>query len=125
MRKSEVKKYYDNYINEQYSIGVNDRIFLMYEKLKSLGLSSTSSVIELGCGIGVVTHLIRKTVTVGKIESIDISGESIEFAKDKIKNDNVSFYQGDVTEYTPKIKQADFVTLFDVIEHIPIELHEN
>ena len=124
MRKSEVKKYYDNYINEQYSIGVNDRIFLMYEKLKSLGLSSTSSVIELGCGIGVVTHLIRKTVTVGKIESIDISGESIEFAKDKIKNDNVSFYQGDVTEYTPKIKQADFVTLFDVIEHIPIELHE-
>ena len=124
MRKSEVKKYYDNYINEQYSIGVNDRIFLMYEKLKSLGLSSTSSVIELGCGIGVVTHLIRKTVTVGKIESIDISGESIAFAKDKIKNDNVSFYQGDVTEYTPKIKQADFVTLFDVIEHIPIELHE-
>ena len=76
MRKSEVKKYYDNYINEQYSIGVNDRIFLMYEKLKSLGLSSTSSVIELGCGIGVVTHLIRKTVTVGKIESIDIDDES-------------------------------------------------
>ena len=124
MRKSEVKKYYDNYINEQYSIGVNDRIFLMYEKLKSLGLSSTSSVIELGCGIGVVTHLIRKTVRVGKIESIDISGESIAFAKDKIKNDNVSFHQGDITEYTPKIKQADFVTLFDVIEHIPIELHE-
>lgn len=124
MRKSEVKKYYDNYIKEQYSIGVNDRIFLMYEKLKSLGLSSTSSVIELGCGIGAVTHLIRKTVTLGKVESIDLSGESIEFAKDKITNDNVSFYQGDVTEYTPKIKQADFVTLFDVIEHIPIELHE-
>ena len=124
MRKSEVKKYYDNYIKEQYSIGVNDRIFLMYEKLKSLGLSSTSSVIELGCGIGAVTHLIRKTVTLGKVESIDLSGESIEFAKDKIRNDNVSFYQGDVIEYKPKIKQADFVTLFDVIEHIPIEMHE-
>ena len=62
MRKSEVKKYYDNYITEQYSIGVNDRIFMLYEKLKSLGLTSTSDVIELGCGIGVVTHLIRKTV---------------------------------------------------------------
>ena len=124
MRKSEVKKYYDNYITEQYSIGVNDRIFMMYEKLKSLGLISTSDVIELGCGIGVVTHLIRKTVTLGQIESVDISGESIEFAKEKIKNSNVSFYEGDVTEYIPKIKQADFVTLFDVIEHIPIELHE-
>lgn len=124
MRKSEVKKYYDNYITEQYYIGVNDRIFMMYEKLKSLGLKSTSNVIELGCGIGVVTHLIRKTVTLGQIESVDISGKSIEFAKEKIKNSNVSFYEGDATEYVSKIKQVDFVTLFDVIEHVPLELHE-
>ena len=124
MRKSEVKKYYDNYISEQYSIGVNDRIFMMYEKLKDLGLSHSSDVIELGCGIGVVTHLIRKTVTKGQIESIDISKESIEFAKQKIKNKNVRFYEGDVTVYSPKIKQADFITLFDVIEHIPVDLHE-
>lgn len=124
MKKAEVKKYYDDYITEQYKIGVNDRIFLMYEKLKELGLSSTSDVIELGCGIGVVTHLIRKTVTKGQIESVDISGESIEFAKDKIKDANVKFFEADVTEYLPQIKQADFVTLFDVIEHIPIELHE-
>ena len=124
MKKTEVKKYYDDYISEQYKIGVNDRIFLMYEKLKELGLSPTSDVIELGCGIGVVTHLIRKTVTKGQIESIDISGESIEFAKNKIKNANVKFFEADVTEYTPQLKQADFVTLFDVIEHIPINLHE-
>ena len=96
----------------------------MYEKLKELGLSPTSDVIELGCGIGVVTHLIRKTVTKGQIESIDISRESIEFAKNKIKNVNVKFFEADVTEYTPQLKQADFVTLFDVIEHIPINLHE-
>ena len=125
MKKSEVKKYYDDYITEQYNIGVNDRIFLMYEKLKNLGLSPTSDVIELGCGIGVVTHLIRKTVTKGKVESVDLSGASIEFAKSKINYSNVAFYEGDITEYQPKIKQADFVTLFDVIEHIPIELHES
>lgn len=124
MKKSDVKNYYDKYVTEQYKIGVNDRIFLMYEKLKGLGLSPSSDVIELGCGIGVVTHLIRKTVTKGRIEAIDISGESIEFAKSKINNSNVSFYSADITEYKPKIKQADFVTLFDVIEHIPIELHE-
>ena len=124
MKKSEVKKYYDDYITEQYKIGVNDRIFLMYEKLKELGLSPNSDVIELGCGIGVVTHLIRKTVTKGRIESIDISGESIKFAKSKINNPNVSFHVADVTEYQPKLKKADFVTLFDVIEHIPVKLHE-
>ena len=124
MKKSEVKKYYDNYITEQYKIGVNDRIFMLYERLVSLGLSSESDVIELGCGIGAITHLIRKKVTVGQIESVDISGESIEFAKGKIKNSNVKFYEADITEYSPVIKNADFVTLFDVIEHIPIDLHE-
>lgn len=122
--KSAVKKYYDEYIKEQYEIGVNDRIFLMYEKLQAHGLKSTSKVIELGCGIGVVTHLIRKTVTKGSIESIDLSPESIEFAKEKITDKNIQFYAGDVTEYQPKLKAADFVTLFDVIEHIPIDLHE-
>ncbi len=124
MKKSEVKKYYDDYITEQYKIGVNDRIFMLYERLVSLGLSSESDVIELGCGIGAITHLIRKKVTVGQIESVDISGESIEFAKGKIKNSNVKFYEADITEYSPVIKNADFVTLFDVIEHIPIDLHE-
>lgn len=124
MKKSEVKKYYDDYITEQYKIGVNDRIFMLYERLVSLGLSSESDVIELGCGIGAITHLIRKKVTVGQIESVDISGESIEFAKGKIKNSNVKFYEADITDYSPVIKNADFVTLFDVIEHIPIDLHE-
>jgi len=122
--KSAVKKYYDDYIKEQYEIGVNDRIFLMYEKLQAQGLQATSKVIELGCGIGVVTHLIRKTVTKGQIESIDLSPESIEFAKEKITEKHIHFFAGDVTEYHPKLKQVDFVTLFDVIEHIPIALHE-
>ena len=122
--KSAVEKYYDDYIKEQYEIGVNDRIFLMYEKLQEQGLKSDSNVIELGCGIGVVTHLIRKTVTKGQIESIDLSSESIAFAKEKIAEKNIKFFAGDVTDYQPKLKQVDFVTLFDVIEHIPVELHE-
>lgn len=123
MKKSEVKKYYDDYITDQYEIGVNDRIFLMYEKLKALGLKSNSKVIELGCGIGVVTHLIRKTVKKGQIEAVDISPKSIEFAQSKIKESNIKFAVGDVTEYTPDLEKANFVTLFDVIEHIPAEHH--
>ena len=107
MKRSAVKKYYDDYITEQYKIGVNDRIFILYEKLISFGLSNESDVVELGCGIGAVTHLIRKTVSVGQIESVDISGESIEFAKGKIKNSNVQFYEADITEYSPKIKTAE------------------
>lgn len=123
MKKSQVKSYYDDYITNQYYIGVNDRIFLLFEKLKSLGLNSNSKVVELGCGIGVVTHLIRKIVTKGSIEAVDISPKSIEFAKSKIPNSNVIFEVDDVTEYTPTTKNADFVTLFDVIEHIPTEHH--
>lgn len=122
-KKSDVTKYYDDFIQEQYKIGVNDRILWLYEQLLQQGLTSKSDVIELGCGIGVVTHLIRKTVQQGQIESVDLSPESITFAQSKITNANVKFAAADVVEYQPSIS-GDFVTLFDVIEHIPIELHE-
>lgn len=121
-KKSDVTKYYDDFIHEQYKIGVNDRILWLYEQLLEQGLNSQSDVIELGCGIGVITHLIRKTVKAGNIESVDLSPESIAFAQSKIKDNNVKFAAADVVEYQPSIT-GDFVTLFDVIEHIPVDLH--
>lgn len=120
----EVEKYYNEYISEQKKIGVNDRIFLLYEALLANGLNTHSKVVELGCGIGVVSSLIAKTVKKGSIESIDLSTESINFAKNYLKQSNLSFAAGDVTAYQPKTTNADFVTLFDVIEHIPMELHK-
>lgn len=120
-----VSDYYDSYIFEQHRSGINDRIYYLYQKLLRFGLKSTSNVLELGCGIGTLTFLLSKIVRKGKIEAVDLSPKSIEFAKEKIKNSNVIFVADDIVTYQPSIQNINFITLFDIIEHVPIDKHDD
>jgi trans-aconitate 2-methyltransferase len=118
-----VIEFYNDYVGQQQDTGINERIFELFRRLKKHGLKSDSKVLELGCGIGTLTYLLSKKVTSGEIESVDISTESVAFAKKKLERSNLHFHAHDVVNYSPKLKQPDFITLFDVIEHIPIEKH--
>jgi trans-aconitate 2-methyltransferase len=121
----DVAEYYDDFIAKQQKSGINDRIYHLYKKLLSFGLRSNSNVLELGCGIGTLTFLISRFVKKGRIEAVDLSSKSIEFAKQRIKNRNINFFAADVVSYQPSIKDLDFITLFDIIEHIPMEKHND
>jgi SAM-dependent methyltransferase len=81
-------------------------------------------VLELGCGIGTFTFLLSKRVKKGKIEAVDISPESIEYARGRIPNDNITFSAADIVTYIPSLQIFDFILLFDVIEHIPVSRHD-
>ena len=124
MNKKDVVEYYDDYVDFQNNIGVNDRIFSLYKRMKKFGLNTSSNVLELGSGIGVMTFLLSKKIKSGQIESIELSPKSVEFAKKKLSRPNILHINSDVVSYSPTIKNIDFVTLFDVIEHIPKEHHE-
>jgi len=115
--------YYNDFVPSQKNSGTNDRIFNMYKRMKKYGLNKHSNVLELGCGIGILTSLLSRTVTKGTIESVDISNKSIEFAKKRINKKNISLTAHDVVDYTPILNNIDIITLFDVIEHIPKERH--
>jgi len=78
---TEVTAFYDQYVAEQANTGINDRIYGVYERMKALGFSNQSSVLELGCGIGMMTSLLKRTVNQGKIHAIDISEASITMEK--------------------------------------------
>ena len=118
-----VSAFYDEYVSLQRKTGINDRIYGLYKRLLELGVKDTSTVLELGCGIGTLTHLLSFKIKQGKIEAIDISGASIDYAKQEIKNANIRFKTQDVTDFTAELKAFDFITLFDVLEHIPLEKH--
>jgi ubiquinone/menaquinone biosynthesis C-methylase UbiE len=66
---SEVTEFYDEYVVEQANTGINDRIYGVYERLIGLGLNAHSTVLELGCGIGMMTSLLKRTVNQGKIHA--------------------------------------------------------
>ncbi|HVZ96671.1 MAG TPA: class I SAM-dependent methyltransferase [Chitinophagaceae bacterium] len=125
MDNKNVEEYYDDFIGYQVKAGVNDRIHGLFNRLLHLGLKADSNVLELGSGIGVMSFLLSKKVTSGKIEAVDISTKSIEFSRSRIKSKNISFFADDIINYVPKNKDFDFITLFDIIEHIPIERHSD
>lgn len=126
MHQNESKKYYDSFFTKKENVQLNERIWYCYKKMIKNGLNASSNILELGCGCGPLTSLLAKKVSSGIIEATDISNYAIDFARLYIKNENVFLNVADAVNYTPKnLVEFDFVTLFDVIEHIPLEKHEN
>ncbi|MCE3225856.1 MAG: Methyltransferase type 12 [Bacteroidetes bacterium] len=124
MDNKKVIDFYNEYVDQQQDVGINERIYEMFCRMKKHGMNSGSKILELGCGIGTLTYMICKVVKSGQIESVDISSSSIEFAKKRLTQNNLTLAAHDVVDYKPQMKQPDIITLFDVIEHIPMERHD-
>lgn len=123
MNTDHISQYYDGFSERQLKTGANERLVSLYKRMVKLGLSEQSKILELGCGVGLFTKLLSKKVKKGFIEAVDLSEESIQKAKRYFKNNNIAFDVADVVTYTPKNQNFDFITLMDVIEHIPLDLH--
>ncbi len=111
-------EFYDDFISYQIKSGINDRIYQLYKRLCKTGITSKSNILEIGCGIGVLTYLISREVRQGRVEAMDISSKSIAFAKSKLKRPNVFFSVASIFEFEPGRPTFDYLLLFDVIEHI-------
>jgi trans-aconitate methyltransferase len=123
METEHVSAFYDSYVREQAATGINDRIYGVYERLLKLGLNETSTILELGCGIGMMTSLLKRTISQGKIHAIDLSEASIAYGREHIATPNITFSKQDITAFETTLKRPDFITLIDVLEHIPLEKH--
>lgn len=123
MKHEKVVAFYDEFVEKQAKTKVNERIYGLFSRMKRYGLNRHSNVLELGSGIGTMTYLISRVVKDGRVETVELSPESVKYAKSRLKKDHVDVHLGDVVTYKPAIGSLDFVTLFDVIEHIPMEKH--
>ncbi len=123
--KEQVEEFYNTFKEHQKKLGVNIRHRTIFKNLKKIGLKPNSNVIEVGCGIGTVSSLILKYITGGNFVGVDISKESIEMAQKLYAGyKNAEFIVNDMAAFTHKLK-FDFVVLPDVLEHIPVEQHNN
>jgi trans-aconitate 2-methyltransferase len=124
IKKEEVAQFYDNFAGHQLGVSFNERHILLFRELKQLGLTARSNVLELGCGIGVMTSLIARQVKQGQVEAVDISPVSVAEAKKRLKQQqNVHFVVVDLNCFESSRKDFDIITLLDVLEHIPEEDH--
>jgi trans-aconitate 2-methyltransferase len=119
-----VSQFYDGFVKTQKKIGISIRHRLIHKKLKEIGLTSSSNVLEIGCGIGTVSKLIIECIPNGQFVGCDISPESIIHAKQFNPQKNAEFVVTDMSEFNSE-KKFDFIVFPDVLEHIPTEQHSN
>lgn len=123
-QKEQVVSFYDQFAEKQQKTGINSRHLSILDKVKAAGLQPNHRILEVGCGIGTVSHLLATQVTKGEVLAVDISPESIEKAKILWKSQpNLNFEVSDMSDFEKKGKTFDFFVFPDVLEHIPVEQH--
>jgi trans-aconitate 2-methyltransferase len=120
----EAQRFYDEFVDHQVAVGVNERHRSILRHLKRAGLRPDHRVLEIGCGVGTLTELLAKYLAPhGSLLATDLSPKSIDVARKSLSRfGGVELVAGDILEV--EIPGAfDLVVLPDVIEHIPLDQH--
>ena len=83
--------------------------------------SNGKKVLDLGCGLGFGSHILRRNAEV--VFGIDISESSISFSSNSYSDSNLFFLLGDGSNLPFPDNYFDMITCFEVIEHI--DDHDN
>jgi cyclopropane fatty-acyl-phospholipid synthase-like methyltransferase len=122
--RADVTAFYDEYVDRQTTIGVNRRHEAIVAWLKRFGLRPDSNVLEIGCGVGTLTQLLADALPRGSVQGLDLSPKSIAAAGERLAAfDNVRLAAADVLDADID-GEYDVVVLPDVIEHVPLEMHD-
>jgi 2-polyprenyl-3-methyl-5-hydroxy-6-metoxy-1,4-benzoquinol methylase len=95
--KGEMKKLYKQ--SDPWSVASNPYNDKKYKReLNIIKKYKAKSILELGCGEGVLTKMLASVLE--KVDAIDISEEAIKRAKDNTSDfKNITYYCSDITKY--------------------------
>lgn len=77
-------------------------------------------VLDIPCGVGWGTYLLRQTV---RLVGVDLSEESIEYARSHYRN-KADFVVGNMEHLLFDDRSFDLMICLEGIEHVPVELAE-
>jgi len=81
------------------------------------GIKSNKNILEIGCGLGLVTNMLDKELENSIISGVDISSTAIH--KAKAQYSNISFYEGDIADRKFKSEgQYDVVILNEMLWYV-------
>lgn len=119
---SEVREFYDEFAGR---VLVRDFYYInrRHEAIKALCdrfVSPGSSILEIGCGVGIITKYLGRRAA--GVFAVDISAKNIEIAREFAGSSQIRFEVIDVLDPPAELDEQapfDIVILADVIEHIP------
>jgi len=114
MKMTKLEKMFVNRRKEaEKNIEIAERLF------SQIDLSNTKKALEVGCGIGVLSSYLAKKYK-RDLTGIDLDPEQIERArKDNTEDENLRFFEADVTKLPFADSEFDMVLSFDVLHLIP------
>jgi malonyl-CoA O-methyltransferase len=72
-------------------------------------LTSSRSILEIGCGTGLYTHILRQSFPNAKILAVDIAEPMVHLARQNCPDKNISFAVADA-DHLPTADRFDLVT---------------
>jgi len=117
--KENVISYYNQHVQHKLNdfIKTNPRIEEAWNTLIKHAPKDVNAILEMGCGIGGITHKMNGNWPNAEVTGLDISTLSIQIAEKLFANDKTHFVRGILTPETFE-EQFDFIVLMDVYEHI-------
>jgi len=118
--------FYDRFVDRQIQSGINHRHLAIQRFLEEFKIPRKGKYLEIGCGIGTQTSLLLNYLhKSSEVTAIDISPQNIKIAKKSLFSfSNVELIEGDFLT-TDFDKRFDVIILPDVIEHIPLDYHND
>lgn len=91
-------------------------------------VATESTVLEVGCGLGLVTERVAEIASKGSVWACDISEKNILSARQRVKTPNVHFRCADIIRGFNELREwiskpIQLLLMVDVLEHLPLEDH--
>ncbi len=108
MDKSQIAHNFSRYAHlyDKYASVQNQAAFELAASLKN---NNFSKILELGCGTGNYTGMLREQFSGARIKALDISEEMISVAQNKLKNKDIEFVAADAEKIIPD-RDFDLIT---------------
>ncbi|UCS93053.1 class I SAM-dependent methyltransferase [Echinicola marina] len=123
-KKDKYFSYYDRFEAQPKKDEIDLRYLRVLEKLVESGLKSNHRVLEIGCGLGELSHLIAKKTKNGHVLGIDISPQSIHKAQEGWKDQkNLSFKIAEMKAYESQGNTYDFFVISEILQQVSKDHH--
>ena len=87
------------------------------EILKIFELSDHCRIVDLGCGVGFGCKMLSE-INRAKILGIDISQETLTYAKEHFSGKNIRYKLADLTSFITEMSEFDYIVSRGVFEHL-------
>ncbi len=110
--------YKEEYIKKNPTLHIEDAPIKFNEiKYELVRLNKVKSILDVGCGAGVLTKMITDFLNPEQMLGVDISEKMIATANKLNVDKKIKYQSGDIYKFNTQTKY-DLVTCADIIEHV-------